>query len=79
MFYKALFVICFFSFSAMAESVENKDFSCLRKQFEEEGIQLVGVSKDSIDSHKNFVEKQELDVDLISDPELGFHKKLGAF
>jgi hypothetical protein len=26
MFYKALFVICFFSFSAMAESVENKDF-----------------------------------------------------
>lgn len=60
-------------------SLENKDFSCLKSQFEEKGYKLVWVSKDSIDSHKKFVEKQELVVDLISDPELVLHKELWAY
>ena len=60
-------------------TVENKDFTCLKSQFEDLWIKLVWVSKDSIDSHKRFVEKQELNIDLLSDPELTLHKELWAF
>lgn len=60
-------------------TVENKDFSCLKSQFSDLGINLVWVSKDSINSHKKFVEKQDLNVDLISDPDLVLHKELWAF
>ncbi|PZM85726.1 peroxiredoxin [Candidatus Gracilibacteria bacterium] len=60
-------------------TLENKDFSCLRKEFLEKGIQLIGVSKDSIESHKKFVEKQAIENSLISDPELILHKEFGAF
>ncbi len=60
-------------------TVENKDFSCLKKEFEGLWIQLVWVSKDSIESHKRFVEKQELTVDLLSDPELELHKECLAY
>lgn len=60
-------------------TIENKDFSCLKEQFENIGIQLVWVSKDSIESHKKFVEKQDLQVALIADPDLVLHKELGAY
>ena len=60
-------------------TIENKDFSCLKNEFEKLWVQLVWVSKDSIDSHKKFVEKQELNVSLISDSELGLHKELWAY
>jgi len=60
-------------------TTENKDFTSLKKEFEEIGYKLVWVSKDSIESHKKFVEKQELKNDLISDPELILHKELWAY
>lgn len=60
-------------------TVENKDFSCLSQQFKDLWIQLIGVSKDSIDSHKKFVANHELNIDLISDPELILHKELWAY
>ncbi len=60
-------------------TIENKDFSCLKEQFEEKGYTVIWVSKDNIDSHKKFIEKQELKIDLISDPELILHKELWAF
>lgn len=44
--------------------------------FKKLGITLVGVSKDGIESHKKFINSQELDIDLISDPELVLHKEL---
>jgi len=46
-------------------TVENKDFSCLVSQFK--------------DSHQKFIERQELKVDLISDPDLVLHKQLSAY
>ena len=58
---------------------EARDFSCLKSEFADHGIQIVWVSKDSLDSHKKFVEKQELSIDLISDPELELHKDFGAY
>jgi peroxiredoxin Q/BCP len=36
----------------------------------------VWVSKDSIESHKKFMQKHELKNDLISDPDLILHKEL---
>ena len=45
-------------------------FSELRPQFEEKGAVILGVSRDSVASHKRFEEKQELTFTLLSDPEL---------
>lgn len=60
-------------------TVENKDFSCLKEKFSDLGITLIGVSKDSVESHRKFIEKQGLEVDLISDPDLELHKSLQAY
>jgi len=60
-------------------TVENKDFTCLKEKFKEKWISLVWVSKDSIESHKKFIEKQELWINLISDTELTLHKELWAY
>ena len=46
-------------------------FSELRPQFEERGAVILGVSRDSVASHKRFEEKQGLSFTLLLDPELG--------
>jgi len=58
---------------------ENVDFTNLKQEFSDLGIQLIWVSKDSIESHQKFVEKQSLTNDLISDPNLVLHKEFWAF
>ena len=45
-------------------------FSELRPQFEEKGAVILGISRDSVASHKKFEEKQKLTFTLLSDPEL---------
>lgn len=60
-------------------TLENKDFSCLKNNFEEKWIKIIWVSKDSIESHKKFTEKQGIENALISDSELVLHKELWAF
>ena len=45
-------------------------FSELRPQFEEKGAVILGVSRDSVASHKKFEEKQKLTFTLLSDPDL---------
>ena len=49
--------------------MEAKDFTSLAPQFAEMNAIVLGVSKDSIKSHINFISKQELGIDLLSDPE----------
>lgn len=56
-------------------TLEARDFSLHLKTFLEKGIQVIGVSKDSEKSHCGFIEKQELTIPLISDPELILHKQ----
>ena len=60
-------------------TVENKDFSCMISEYKDLWITLVGVSKDSIESHQKFISSQELWIDLISDPDLILHKELWAY
>ena len=45
-------------------------FSELQPQFAEKGAVVLGISKDSVASHKRFEEKYQLGITLLSDPEL---------
>ena len=45
-------------------------FSELKDKFEEKGAVVLGVSKDSVASHKRFEEKKELTITILADPEL---------
>jgi len=45
----------------------------MKQDFDALGIQIIGVSKDSIKSHEKFVQAKELDIILISDPDLLIH------
>ena len=50
-------------------TLESKAFTCLVDDFAEKGYKIIGVSRDSVKSHKNFITKQELDLLLLSDKE----------
>jgi peroxiredoxin Q/BCP len=50
-------------------TLESKDFTCLKDEFKDKDYTIIGVSKDGVKSHKNFIEKQELDLLLLSDPD----------
>lgn len=45
-------------------------FAGVYTQFEKLGVPVIGISKDSAKSHRNFAEKHELPFILLSDPEL---------
>ena len=60
-------------------TIENKDFSCLKNKFQQKGIQLIGVSKDTPESHLKFRDKYILDIIQISDPDLSLHKHFSAY
>lgn len=55
-------------------SLEAKNFSCLRKDFEAENAVVIGVSRDSIESHRQFIEKKELKIKLLSDEQANVHR-----
>lgn len=56
-------------------TVEAHDFSMYKYLFNKNRIGIVGISKDSEKSHCNFIEKQNLTIDLISDEDLSLHKQ----
>lgn len=60
-------------------TLENTDFTSLKSDFESLWIQLIWVSKDTIESHQKFCGKYSLQNPLISDPELVLHNFFGAF
>ena len=48
-------------------TVEAKDFTAFQKEFNDKGYTIIGVSRDTIKSHKNFIKKQDLNLLLLSD------------
>ena len=52
------------------------DFTDNLKAFEKIKTAVLGVSPDSVKSHRNFIEKQSLKIDLMSDPD---HKTLEKY
>lgn len=47
--------------------------------FNKKGIKIIGVSKDSIQSHEKFIKKYDLKINLISDENLNLNKKFDVW
>ena len=58
---------------------EAKDFSSLREDFDKIDSEIIGISKDSIKKHKNFIEKQGLKIKLASDEEGNVIESFGVW
>jgi peroxiredoxin Q/BCP len=50
-------------------TIEAKDFSRLAPEFRKAGIEVIGVSPDSVESHQKFRSKHDLSVRLAADPD----------
>ena len=49
---------------------EAADFMAAKESFENNGAVILGVSKDTVASHQKFIEKAELTITLLADPDL---------
>ncbi len=58
---------------------EAKDFSKLYKEFKKLNCEIAGISKDTIESHKKFINKFKIPFQLLSDEENIVLKKYGAW
>ncbi|MBQ4066759.1 MAG: thioredoxin-dependent thiol peroxidase [Clostridia bacterium] len=54
-------------------------FSGLYQRFKEKNVEVIGVSRDSVESHRKFSEKHGLGFILLSDPELVAIKAFGVW
>jgi len=59
-------------------TTEATNFRDSIKEYEDKGITIVGISADSVKSHKNFQTKYDLPFTLLSDPEKKAAKTFGA-
>jgi peroxiredoxin Q/BCP len=60
-------------------TTEAKEFTELKEEFDKLGVQLIGISRQSVESHKRFREKHGLKITLLSDPNAEVHKAFGAW
>jgi peroxiredoxin Q/BCP len=58
---------------------EAQAFTALLPKFKKAGVDVLGVSKDTVASHCGFRDTLKLKVALLSDPDLAVHKAYGAF
>ena len=58
---------------------EAKDFAKLYKEFKKLSCEIIGISKDNIESHKKFIEKFKIPFQLLSDEKTITLKKYGAW
>jgi peroxiredoxin Q/BCP len=59
-------------------TTEAKNFRDSIKEYEGKGIKIIGISADSVKSHKKFATKYDLPFTLLSDPEKKAAKAFGA-
>ena len=60
-------------------TTESKDFTALAPEFEAAGATVIGVSKDSVKKHANFIARQELGVTLVSDSDTTICEDYGVW
>lgn len=60
-------------------SMEAMTFTRYKDEFEKYNTTIIGVSKDSCDSHKKFIENKNLNITLISDIDKDIQKKYGVW
>jgi peroxiredoxin Q/BCP len=59
-------------------TIQGKSFTATRADFEAAGIEVVGVSQDDVDSHKNFCNKFSFTIDLLADTNAELLKAAGV-
>jgi len=60
-------------------TLEALDFSALKLEFEKLDAVVLGISRDSCESHQRFIDKKGLTITLLSDPDAKVQKKYGAW
>ena len=60
-------------------TIEADEFSKDYKKFQKEGIEVIGISKDDVKSHKKFCEKMNIPYVLLSDTSTDVAKKFGVW
>jgi peroxiredoxin Q/BCP len=60
-------------------TIEADEFSKEYKKFQKIGVTIIGISTDSVESHKKFVDKMGIPYVLLSDPESEVSKKFGVW
>jgi len=60
-------------------TTETKDFTAMHNKFKEKNTEILGVSKDSIKSHKSFSKKFDVPFQLGSDPETLMCEQFGVW
>ena len=60
-------------------TIEAKDFSKFYNKLKKIKCELVGVSKDSLESHKKFKKKYKVPFELLSDSDVKMQKKYGIW
>jgi len=58
---------------------EAQDFTELLDAFSQLNAAVIGISRDSAKSHRNFIAKHELRLTLLSDPDVAIHRAYGAW
>jgi peroxiredoxin Q/BCP len=60
-------------------TIEAREFSAYKDIFMKKNTFILGVSKDSVNSHKKFCEKQNIGIELLSDPDHSVIEGYGAW
>ena len=60
-------------------TLEALDFTAEAMEFDKLNAKIIGISPDSVKSHKNFISKHDLGIDLLSDPEHKVLEQYGAW
>ncbi|HUF17824.1 MAG TPA: peroxiredoxin [Thermoanaerobaculia bacterium] len=59
-------------------TIQGKSFTATRADFEAAGIEVVGVSQDDVESHRNFCDKFAFTIDLLADPNADLLRACGV-
>ena len=59
-------------------TIQGKSFTATRADFQAAGIEVVGVSQDDVESHKNFCNKFAFNIDLLADTKAELLKAAGV-
>lgn len=79
--FKDKFVVLYFYPKDMTKgcSIEANDFSALRAEFGKFGAEILGVSPDSAESHKKFIAKENLTINLLCDENHAIAESYGVW
>lgn len=69
--YKGSFLVLYFypKDKTSGCTIQSQDFRDYKNKFANKNCKIIGISRDSIKSHKSFTEKESLNFPLISDPD----------